>query len=91
MHRDTLATMAPNWRSQFPILETTTYLSSHNQGAMSFASSDLLAQFAEDWATLGSSAWDQAWSSLPFEVGNTIGTLVGASPQTTVATTGWVG
>lgn len=88
MHRDTLATMAPNWRSQFPILETTTYLASHNQGAMSFASSDLLAQFAEDWATLGSSAWDQAWSNLPFEVGNTIGTLVGASPQTTVATTG---
>lgn len=79
--------MAPNWRSQFPIVETTTYLASHDQGAMSFASSDLLAQFVEEWATVGPTAWDRTWSQLPFEVGNTIAHLIGASPASTATTT----
>lgn len=79
--------MATNWRSQFPIVETTTYLTSHDQGAMSFASSDLLAQFVEEWATLGPTAWHGTWSQLPFEVGNAIASLIGASRDTTSTTT----
>lgn len=78
--------MAPNWRSQFPIVETTTYLASHDQGAMSFASSDMLAQFVEEWATVGPSAWDRAWSRLPFELGDMIAQLIGASAASSAAT-----
>lgn len=79
--------MAPNWRSQYPIVETTTYLASQDQGAMSYAASDLLAQFVEDWATLGLTAWDRSWSRLPFDLGNAIADVIGASLATTVATT----
>lgn len=54
---------------------------------MSYAASDLLAQFVEDWATLGLTAWDRNWAKLPFDLGNDIASIIGASPATTVATT----
>ncbi len=59
--------MEPDWRSHFPLLEETTYLASHDFGAMSYEASDALARYAEEWATLGTDAWREEWSQLPLE------------------------
>lgn len=52
-------------------------------GPLSFAASDALAAFAQDWAEGG---WQPAWSGLSLEVGETIGELIGASPASTIVT-----
>src|SRR5436305_180151 len=41
------------WRSEFPILERSTYLVSHSLGAMPRAVPERLAAFAEAWANRG--------------------------------------
>jgi kynureninase len=37
------------WRSEFPILEKTTYLISNSLGAMPRGTSSALAEYAETW------------------------------------------
>jgi kynureninase len=66
------------FRSQFPILESTTYLVSNSLGAMPRAVPDRLAAYAEEWATRGVRAWAQGWWSMPIEVGDEIAPLLGA-------------
>jgi len=74
------------YRSQFPILETCTYLISNSLGAMPRAVYDRLRDYADAWATLGVRAWgsryhDQpTWWELKGAVGDTIAPLMGAPP-----------
>ena len=65
-------------RSKFPILERSTYLISNSLGAMPAAVSDSLASYAEAWATRGVRAWAEGWWTLQSEVGDVVGTLIGA-------------
>jgi kynureninase len=66
------------FRSEFPILEKTTYLISNSLGAMPRAAADALAEYAETWATRGVRAWAEGWWDMSVTVGDEIAPLIGA-------------
>ncbi len=72
------------YRDRFPILGETTYLINHSLGAMPAATAGRLAEYAEVWATRGIRAWGEGWWTMPLEVGDQLGRIVGAPPGTTV-------
>jgi len=67
------------YRSEFPILEHTTYLISNSLGAMPRAVYDAMKGYADTWATRGVRAWEERWWMLAAEVGDEIGTLMNAA------------
>ena len=67
-----------DYRKEFPILETTTYLVSNSLGPMPRSVPDRLAEYGRDWATLGVIAWKQGWWEKPIDVGNQIAPLMNA-------------
>jgi len=73
-----------DYRSEFPILEHTTYLASHTLGPMPRRAAERLAEFAQMWAERGIRAWAEGWWRSPMEVGDQIGRIVGAPPGSTV-------
>src|SRR6202162_5957143 len=73
------------YRSQFPILERTTYLISNSLGAMPQRVYDALKGYADMWATRGVCAWDERWWMLAAQVGDEIGALMNA-PASSVST-----
>src|SRR5438128_9097475 len=73
------------YRSQFPILERTTYLISNSLGAMPRGVYDAMKNYAETWATRGVRAWEERWWTLAAEVGDELGVLMNA-PQGSVST-----
>ena len=75
------------YRSEFPILEKTTYLISNSLGAMPRAVFDALNDYAGIWAERGVRAWEEKWWILALEVGNEIGELMNA-PANSVAVHG---
>jgi kynureninase len=60
------------WRSEFPILETCTYLVSHSLGAMPKRAAVMLQEYAEAWSGRGVRAWHEGW----WEIGRTTGDLL---------------
>jgi kynureninase len=72
------------WRSEFPILDKAVYLISHSLGAMPRATYDRLHEYAEIWATRGVRAWAEGWWNMPVTVGNEVGRIIGAEPDTVV-------
>lgn len=72
------------WRSEFPILDKAVYLISHSLGAMPRATYDRLHEYADIWATRGVRAWAEGWWNMPVEVGNEVGRIIGADPETVV-------
>jgi kynureninase len=83
-----------HYRSEFPILERTTYLVSNSLGAMPRSVPDRLAEYVDQWADLGVKAWAAGWWEMPVQVGNEIAPLIGASagevamlPNVTIAQT----
>jgi kynureninase len=66
------------FRSEFPILERTTYLVSNSLGAMPRTVPDRLAEYAEMWAEHGVRAWARGWWEMPVTVGDEIAPLIGA-------------
>jgi kynureninase len=73
------------YRSEFPILDHTTYLVSHSLGAMPRGVYDAMKGYADTWATRASRAWEERWWMLAVDVGNEIGALMNA-PQNSVST-----
>jgi kynureninase len=73
-----------DYRSEFPILEHTTYLASHTLGPMPQQVPERLADFARMWAERGIRAWAEGWWSMPMRVGDQIGRIVGAPAGSTV-------
>ena len=73
-----------DYRSEFPILEHTTYLINHSLGAMPRQAEERLADYARTWRERGIRAWGEGWWDLPLTVGDQIGRIVGASAGTTV-------
>jgi len=73
-----------DYRSEFPILEHTTYLASHTLGPMPRQVPDRLAEFARMWAERGIRSWAEGWWAMPMTVGDQIGRIVGAPAGSTV-------
>jgi kynureninase len=68
-----------SYRSEFPILERTTYLISNSLGAMPRGVYDALKGYADAWAMRGIRAWEEGWWMLAAEVGDQIGGLMNAT------------
>lgn len=68
------------WRSEFPILDRTTYLISNSLGAMPRRVYQSLQSYADSWAHRGVRAWEENWWQLGMEVGDQIAPLIGAGP-----------
>ena len=66
------------YRSEFPILEKTTYLISNSLGAMPRGVYDAMRGYADTWATRGVRAWEERWWMLALEVGDELGALMNA-------------
>jgi kynureninase len=73
-----------DYRSEFPILERTTYLASHTLGPMPRKATERLAEFARMWGERGIRAWAEGWWASPVTVGDQIGRIVGAPAGSTV-------
>jgi len=73
------------YRSEFPILERTTYLISNSLGAMPRRVYEAMRGYADTWATRGVRAWEERWWMLAAEVGDEIGALMNA-PKGSVST-----
>ncbi len=73
------------YRSEFPILEKTTYLISNSLGAMPRAAYDALRHYGDMWSQRGVRAWEEEWWGLAAQVGNEIGGLMNA-PAGSVST-----
>ena len=68
------------YRSQFPILQRTTYLISNSLGAMPQGVYEAMKAYADIWATRGVRAWEERWWMLAPQVGDEIGALMNAPP-----------
>lgn len=66
------------WRREFPILGSTTYLISNSLGAMPRSTADRLAEYAHIWATRGVRAWEEGWWEMPVSVGDRVAPIIGA-------------
>src|SRR3978361_2552258 len=80
-----MATPAPHadllaLRSEFPILEHTTYLINNSLGAMPRAVEDEVAAFAKSWGTRGVRAWGEGWWEMAAETGDLLAPLLGGRP-----------
>lgn len=73
------------YRSEFPILERTTYMISNSLGAMPRGVYAAMKGYADMWATRGVRAWDERWWMLAVEVGDEIGAIMNA-PKGSVST-----
>ncbi len=71
-----------NWRDQFPILQQSNYLVSNSLGAMPRGVYDSLREYADTWASRGVRAWGEGWWDLNIRVGNHVGEIIGAPPNT---------
>jgi len=67
------------YRSEFPILDRTTYLISNSLGAMPRGVEDALHRYTDLWSTRGVRAWEDEWWMLAAEVGDQIGALMNAT------------
>lgn len=83
-----------SFRSEFPILERSTYLVSNSLGAMPRGVPDRLAEYVDQWSELGVRAWAKGWWEMPVAVGDEIAPLIGAGkgevvmlPNVTIAQT----
>jgi kynureninase len=70
------------WRPEFPTLETKLHFISHSLGAMPRGAEEALAGYVEAWKTESIRAWEKRWMSLPVDLGNVIGRVIGAEPDT---------
>ncbi len=73
-----------DYRSEFPILEHTTYLVSHSLGPMPRRAADRLAEYSRMWAERGIRSWAEGWWETPWRVGDQVGRIVGGPPGSTV-------
>ena len=73
-----------DYRSEFPILEHTTYLINHSLGAMPAKAEERVVEYARTWRERGIRAWGEGWWDLPLTVGDQIGRIVGAPAGSTV-------
>src|SRR6202163_734208 len=66
------------WRSEFPILENSTYMISNSLGAMPRAVYDGMRAYADSWGNRGIRAWEEGWWEMAVGAGDQIAPLIGA-------------
>jgi kynureninase len=71
-----------DWRDEFPILKTTTYLISNSLGAMPWGVYAALEDYARTWGTRGVRAWEEGWWDMATALGDQIAPIVGADSGT---------
>jgi kynureninase len=71
-----------HWRSEFPIVESCTYLVSHSLGAMPRRASHYLQQFADEWSSRGVRAWHEGWWEVGRQTGNLLASVLGVAVNT---------
>jgi len=71
-----------DYRTQFDSLRNCHYLISNSLGAMPNAARAAANTYADIWATRGVRAWEEEWWQLSRTVGDKIGSLMGAEPNT---------
>ncbi|HYU30958.1 MAG TPA: aminotransferase class V-fold PLP-dependent enzyme [Thermoanaerobaculia bacterium] len=69
-------------RSEFPILEHTTYLINNSLGAMPRQVHDEVETFATQWETRGVRAWSEGWWEMSVSTGDLLAPLLGVEPGT---------
>ncbi len=84
MERDAGRTKLLEYRSEFPILEHTTYLINHSLAAMPAKVEERLAEYARMWRERGIRSWGEGWWTMPMTVGDQIGRIIGGPPGSTV-------
>lgn len=67
------------WRSEFPILENSTYMISNSLGAMPRAVYQSMRAYADSWGNRGIRAWEEGWWEMAVGVGDKIAPLIGAA------------
>jgi kynureninase len=67
------------WRSEFPILENSTYMISNSLGAMPRAVYESMRAYADSWGNRGIRAWEEGWWEMAVGVGDKIAPLIGAA------------
>ena len=72
------------YRTEFPILEHTTYLINHSLAAMPRRAEERLAEYARMWRERGIRSWGEGWWTTPMTVGDQVGRIVGAPAGSTV-------
>src|SRR5882672_7938641 len=72
------------YRSEFPILEHTTYLINHSLAAMPRKAEERLVEYARMWKERGIRSWGEGWWETPMTVGDQVGRIIGAPPGSTV-------
>jgi kynureninase len=70
------------WRPEFPILDTCTYLVSHSLGAMPRAARTHAAAFLDSWETRGVRAWSEGWWEIGRQTGDLLAPLLGVPAGT---------
>ena len=70
------------WRSEFPILDTCTYLVSHSLGAMPRRTRTYLEKFADEWGDRGVRAWYEGWWTIGADTGNLLAPILGVAKNT---------
>lgn len=68
------------WRSEFPILATSTYMISNSLGAMPRVVYGQMKSYADAWGTRGVRAWEEGWWEMAVSVGDKVGAIIGAGP-----------
>lgn len=66
------------WRTEFPILDRTTYLISNSLGAMPRGVYSTLQAYGDSWAQRGVRAWEEGWWEMAVGVGDKVAPLIGA-------------
>ena len=75
--------LAEEYRPEFPIFRSATYLNSCSLGALSERSRSALAEFADLWDRWGASAWYEHWLAAAQDVRSAFARLVGADESET--------
>ncbi len=70
------------WRTEFPIVDTCTYLVSHSLGAMPRQTAANLQEFADTWSRRGVRAWHEGWWEIGRATGDLLAPILGVSPGT---------
>lgn len=68
------------YRKEFPILDSCTYMVSHSLGAMPVGARSKLEEFTRMWEERGVLAWTEGWWMAPLETGDMLARLLGAAP-----------
>jgi len=74
--------LAP-WREEFPLAKHATHMIAHSLGAMPRRARTRVAEYLDQWDARGIRSWQDAWWMLPLEVGDVLGSVIGA-PQGSV-------